>query len=457
MLREVINIINEHAPKSTLSIPPIPYHLASNAGFMSPDKVVIIINTLENLSYVCEVKSVRGFINIKFHDHFFQDFVFNYNSIGKGKKIHLEYASPNPTGQLHLGHLRGLIYGQCLEKLLRMCGYQVETDMYVNDAGIQFQKFLDTIGHYLGRGTSIHYIGAYPKEVATHIQDNSYDKVLPYMVDQILEVLKQSLNIIPQNIVYESKQYDIMINLESQLISKNILYIGKLPEQKSHGNLKIISASSYSSHEDFVFCKSDDQYTYAAYDCAYAMNKLQRGYKDQICIIGEDHAAHIKKISPLMKHFGIDLNAIYYGIVTFQIHNKTVTFSKRNGQIITIEDGIKSYGLDALKEAILNRTEMQSMCINLDNISAHKIFTIRVVLNNLKLCKTINLSTLMKQKICIWEYLIKSCIAKKSIHRLFEFTYDIASELNKSCMYDVPKYLYDIYHKTCEVLISDTY
>ena len=37
-------------------------------------------------------------------------------TIGKGKKVNIEYVSANPTGTLHLGHARGAAIGDCLAR-----------------------------------------------------------------------------------------------------------------------------------------------------------------------------------------------------------------------------------------------------------------------------------------------------------------------------------------------------
>ncbi|MBM3579162.1 MAG: arginine--tRNA ligase [Alphaproteobacteria bacterium] len=69
-----------------------------------------------------------------------RDFTFpqlGRNKNGQGEKINLEYASPNPTGPIHVGHTRGAIYGDVLATLLQKTGYDVLKEYYINDAGAQ--------------------------------------------------------------------------------------------------------------------------------------------------------------------------------------------------------------------------------------------------------------------------------------------------------------------------------
>ena len=53
------------------------------------------------------------------------------------KNIHIEFVSANPTGPLHVGHGRGLIFGKTLSNILRIQGHDVFTEYYVNNIGRQ--------------------------------------------------------------------------------------------------------------------------------------------------------------------------------------------------------------------------------------------------------------------------------------------------------------------------------
>jgi arginyl-tRNA synthetase len=91
-----------------------------------------------------------GFINISIKNEaffkiigsFLQQKEFIFQDIGKGEKVNLEYASPNPTGPIHVGHTRGAIYGDVLATLLKKTGFDVLKEYYINDAGAQIDKLL---------------------------------------------------------------------------------------------------------------------------------------------------------------------------------------------------------------------------------------------------------------------------------------------------------------------------
>ena len=75
-----------------------------------------------------------GFINIKFKPSFWSNFIkeiidnaekFGINEKEKKNNYLVEFVSANPTGPLHIGHLRGAIFGDVLSKLLTKTGFRV--------------------------------------------------------------------------------------------------------------------------------------------------------------------------------------------------------------------------------------------------------------------------------------------------------------------------------------------
>ncbi|KIP07226.1 hypothetical protein PHLGIDRAFT_30109 [Phlebiopsis gigantea 11061_1 CR5-6] len=57
---------------------------------------------------------------------------------GKGKKVVIEYSSPNIAKSFHVGHLRSTIIGAFLANLYKACGWDVVSLNYLGDWGTQF-------------------------------------------------------------------------------------------------------------------------------------------------------------------------------------------------------------------------------------------------------------------------------------------------------------------------------
>ena len=57
-----------------------------------------------------------------------------------GKKIMVEFSSPNTNKPLHLGHLRNDVLGESLSRILKACGAEVRKVCIINDRGIHICK-----------------------------------------------------------------------------------------------------------------------------------------------------------------------------------------------------------------------------------------------------------------------------------------------------------------------------
>ncbi len=102
-------------------------------------------------------------INLKFWDSLIveimsKDNLYGEDNSGIGKKVNLEFVSANPTGPLHLGHVRGAVFGDALSRLLQFVGFKVTKEYYVNDGGAQigilvrtvYYRYLQKLGENIG-------------------------------------------------------------------------------------------------------------------------------------------------------------------------------------------------------------------------------------------------------------------------------------------------------------------
>ncbi|KAF9259895.1 arginyl-tRNA synthetase [Marasmius fiardii PR-910] len=63
---------------------------------------------------------------------------YGTNNSGKGKKVLIEYSSPNIAKDFHVGHLRSTIIGAFLVNLYKACGWEAISMNYLGDWGTQF-------------------------------------------------------------------------------------------------------------------------------------------------------------------------------------------------------------------------------------------------------------------------------------------------------------------------------
>ena len=90
---------------------------------------------------------IKGFLNLTIADSYWTDFLQgNYadskygNKALNGKKVMVEYSSPNTNKPLHLGHLRNNFLGWSVAEILKACGYEIVKSCIVNDRGIHICK-----------------------------------------------------------------------------------------------------------------------------------------------------------------------------------------------------------------------------------------------------------------------------------------------------------------------------
>src|SRR5690606_23452922 len=95
------------------------------------------------ISYIVNFNTIKGFLNLVLDpSYWFERFK---NEISRpdygffplnGKRLMLEYSSPNTNKPLHLGHVRNNLLGYSVAEILKAYGYEVIKANLVNDRGI---------------------------------------------------------------------------------------------------------------------------------------------------------------------------------------------------------------------------------------------------------------------------------------------------------------------------------
>jgi len=93
-----------------------------------------------------------GFINFTARPTTLLDWLAHYDSSERlregaatfhdGERTIVDYSSPNTAKQLHVGHIRSMVIGEAICRLLEFCGAKVVRDNHVGDWGTQFGKLI---------------------------------------------------------------------------------------------------------------------------------------------------------------------------------------------------------------------------------------------------------------------------------------------------------------------------
>jgi arginyl-tRNA synthetase len=101
----------------------------------------------EQLEEVADFNVIKGFLNLSLSDVFWQSFLQHvladpgYGRLpSTGKKVVVEFSSPNTNKPLHLGHIRNILLGWSCSKIQEAAGNEVVKVQIVNDRGIAICK-----------------------------------------------------------------------------------------------------------------------------------------------------------------------------------------------------------------------------------------------------------------------------------------------------------------------------
>lgn len=115
----------------------------------SPDATAAEIGEFlqKNVTDIKAFNIVKGFLNLEISDAYWQGFLQSVvadSAFGRlprnGKKVLVEYSSPNTNKPLHLGHIRNILLGWSCAQILEAVGYEVVKTQIVNDRGVAICK-----------------------------------------------------------------------------------------------------------------------------------------------------------------------------------------------------------------------------------------------------------------------------------------------------------------------------
>lgn len=146
----------------------------------------------ENCDPVTDFNVVKGFVNITVSESSWLDIfkkLYSNPSFGQlppnGKKVMVEYSSPNTNKPLHLGHLRNNFLGYAVTGILKANGYEVIKANLVNDRGIHICKSMVAYKHF-GKGETPESAGI----KGDHLAGKYYvifDKAYKRQINELLE------------------------------------------------------------------------------------------------------------------------------------------------------------------------------------------------------------------------------------------------------------------------------
>ncbi len=334
-----------------------------------------------------------GFINFRVSADYLRDQVrvivqagrdYGRGTWGEGRAVNVEFVSANPTGPLHVGHGRGAAVGDTLARLLEFSGHRVQREFYVNDAGVQIDKLVDSIyARYRqrhGHDEAIPeggYHGDYVIDLARELEERFGDRLSGdwdaearrfargYAVKRIREEQEQDMLSLrvgfdefrSETALYQSDQIQATLD---DLEERGLLY--------EREGARWLRTTTFGDDKDRVLVKSDGSYTYFLPDIAYHRDKSVRGFAKAIDVWGADHHGYVPRMTAAMEALlGHDFfEAVIVQLVRVERGGEEVKFSKRSGEFVTLRDLVEEVGPDVARYFFLDRGPQQQMVFDLD-------------------------------------------------------------------------------------------
>ena len=361
-----------------------------------------------------------GFINFFLSDIALTDVVAEIlekgNDYGAGDidnpdRILLEFVSANPTGPLHVGHGRGVAFGDALARLLRVAGHHVDTEYYVNDLGRQMDilcasvwiRYLQLhdkdvtlpVGAYQGEyimdcakvfreqvDAEFANLESNPPDVENDDKDlvlteliswcrqslgnDDFNTLRRFVLTEMVEMIRDDLKIL--GVVHDEWFFESCLleqgdveHAVSQLQEQGFLY-------QSEGATWFRS-SEFGDEKDRVLVRSNGELTYFASDIAYHLDKLNRDYNYVINIWGADHHGYIARMMAALQAAGEDSNRLKILLVQFATLYRAsvkIPMSTRAGEFVTLRELVEETGKDAARFFYVLRKSEQHLDFDLD-------------------------------------------------------------------------------------------
>jgi arginyl-tRNA synthetase len=364
--------------------------LAKPAGRPPREVADIIAARLRTASAIDDVDVAGpGFLNIRLSDAAQGEIARTVVAAGVGygrsetlaqQRINLEFVSANPTGPVHLGHTRWAALGDALGRILSAAGAEVTREYYLNDAGVQIDRFAESLrAAALGEDAPDDgYVGEYVDEIARTIVGRHPEITAQPKEDALQVFAAEGMDLmlveIRRSLAEFGVEFDVFFS-EKAMREKGELDIA-LAALREQGHVfdadgaVWLRTTDFGDDKDRVLRKSDGEWTYFAADCAYYLDKRSRGFDRLVYMLGADHHGYVGRLKAVAACAGDDpeqtVEVLIGQLVNLLKDGKPFRMSKRAGTIIWMTDLVELIGVDAARYALSRYSIDSPIDIDLD-------------------------------------------------------------------------------------------
>ncbi len=281
---------------------------------------------------------------------------FGKSNVGEGKKVIVEYSSPNIAKPFHIGHIRSTVIGNSIYKIYDALGYDVVRINHLGDYGTQFGKMICAYRHWGNKEdvirepikTLLSYYTKFHVEVEEHPElDDEAREIFTKLEHGEKEETELWQWFRDESLKEFNRVYD-MLGITFDSYAGESFYSDKMPRFVRELEEKGLMEESQGAHivnlEEYglgvaLITKSDGSTLYITRDIAAANYRKETYdfYKNIYVVASQQnlHFAQWKKILQLMGYeWEKDCIHVPFGLVSLE----EGTMSTRHGRVVFLED-----------------------------------------------------------------------------------------------------------------------
>ena len=344
-----------------------------------------------------KVENVNAYVNFFIDRAFFAGEVvsevnrqgesYGRSDIGEGRKVIVEYSSPNIAKPFHIGHIRSTVIGNAIYKLYDAVGFDVIRINHLGDYGTQFGKMIvayrrwgseeelasDPIKTLLGYYTRFH------EEAKEHpeLEDEARETFVKLEAGEPeeLELWKKFREL---SLAEFSRVYD-MLDIKYDSYAGESFYSDKMErfvdELKEKGLLiesqgaQIVDLDEYGLGAAMIK-KSDGSTLYVTRDIAAAVYRKETyDFYKCIYVVASQQNLHFKQWKKVLELMGYDWQKdcihVPFGLVSLSDGDDIKMMSTREGRVVFLEDVLNT----AVEKTAEIMREKEAQGVDIDEVS----------------------------------------------------------------------------------------
>lgn len=373
---------------------------------------------------------IKGFLNFSVTDEYLSEILQkNYadKSFGKqeanGKRVMVEYSSPNTNKPLHLGHLRNNFIGWSIAEILKAAGNDVIKSCIINDRGIHICKSMlawklfangatpestQTKGDHFVGDYYVKFNDEYKKEVENLVAEGRSTPVAEKEAP-IMKATQQMLvdweNNVPEvrslwkkmnswvykgfditykrigsdfdKMYYESETYLLGKDFVNDGLEKGVLF------KKDDGSVWIDLTED--GLDEKLVLRGDGTSVYITSDIGLAKQKYEQYHPDKsVYVVGDEQIYHLKVLQLICKKLGMPFAGGIYHLSYGMVELPSGKMKSREGTVVDADDLVdemmetaKKHTEELGKVKEFNEEELNSL-YEILGLGAMKFYLLRV-------------------------------------------------------------------------------